>query len=573
MKIRNKLLLAFSLYLFFATAFGFFAYRELGTITKSLKYVETADDIGYTLLEVRRFEKNYYLFRNDRNFRELIDQLTKLKSMIDAMHNEFIKELGERNYALMKKTINEYDSTIQEVSEIFTEQHRHIISLSDYAERIEQELPGNNLTVFHKLRGHERDFLFSRDAEAYARFRETAMLLSLAESRSLQRYVLIAERLSVLFEREESLTESLRSKAREIQSFTKSLSHTEREKIAKVLDNSLKLLLISFILIIVLGSIVNMRVAADISNPLRELQEAAKNIASEIELEPSSIEGKDEIASLQIAFSDMEIRLHETLNSLDLAIKNLHEKQRQLVETEKLASLGTLSAGVAHEINNPLAIINEKAGLMQDMIELSGDFPQKDRFMAIISAIQHSVDRCRTITHRLLGFARGMDANIELFDLHSAIEDVLGFVSQELALKGVYVQRCFSDSPLSIESDRTQLEQILLNIIKNAIDAMHGGGSIAIGTETNENQMAVITISDTGAGILPERINRIFEPFFTTKDKGKGTGLGLSITYGIVKRLGGEISVTSELGIGTTFTVMIPLKPKAALMQQIKEGG
>ncbi len=227
--------------------------------------------------------------------------------------------------------------------------------------------------------------------------------------------------------------------------------------------------------------------------------------------------------------------------------------------SNKMASIGRLAAGVAHEVNNPLAIINEKAGLAKDLIALSDGFPQKQKFLGLVDSILASVERCSTITHRLLGFAKRMDLQIEKIDLELLIREVLSFVEKEASYRNISINVAVADKLPSIESDRGQLQQVFLNIINNAIEELEGGGSIDISLNTASDNMVAVTISDNGRGISPEVMQHIFEPFFTTK-KEYGTGLGLSITYGIVDKLGGHIGVESRVGQGTSFTVTLPLK-------------
>ncbi|MBF0505493.1 MAG: ATP-binding protein [Nitrospirae bacterium] len=243
------------------------------------------------------------------------------------------------------------------------------------------------------------------------------------------------------------------------------------------------------------------------------------------------------------------------------------KREEAIVETEhtgKLASIGRLAAGVAHEINNPLAIINEKAGLMKDILQMSGDFPNKDNFLAQIKAISDSLNRCRTITHRLLGFARRMDVTPIETDINETITEVLGFVEREMLYRNIRLEMNLGDKIPLVLSDKGQLQQVFLNIINNAIDAVNDGGLISIGTELKDQDTVRVTIKDDGAGIPREALKHIFEPFYTTKEKGKGTGLGLSISYGIVTRLGGTIAVETETGKGTSFSIEIPVNKKIA---------
>ncbi len=253
-------------------------------------------------------------------------------------------------------------------------------------------------------------------------------------------------------------------------------------------------------------------------------------------------------------------------------------RDAMLSETEhndKLASIGRLAAGVAHEINNPLAIIGEKAGLMQDLIEVDRDFRYREKFIDQLSSLQNAVGRARTITHRLLGFARRMETSLTLIHLNDIIREVFGFLEKEAAYNNIHIILQLQKELPVIQADHGQLQQVLLNVINNAIDAIHNAmvvtddiieeinneGEILITSQCEDNKTVMIAISDTGPGMSAETIKNIFEPFFTTKGNAekKGTGLGLSISYGIVQKLGGKIEVNSEIGVGTTFIITFPV--------------
>ena len=242
-------------------------------------------------------------------------------------------------------------------------------------------------------------------------------------------------------------------------------------------------------------------------------------------------------------------------------IRESEEKRHNLLaeaeHSNKLASIGRLAAGVAHEINNPLAIINQKSGLIGDFLEITPSFEYKEKIVKSLVVINDSVLRCKNITHRLLGFARRMDAVIEEIDLNRLINDVILFLENESLHNRIKIRTTLESGLSPIQSDRTQLQQIFLNIINNAIDAIVHDGVIEISSATL-NDGVEIKVKDNGPGMTPEIVEHIFEPFFTTKELGKGTGLGLSITYGLINKLGGTISVDSAVGHGTVFTIHIP---------------
>ena len=232
----------------------------------------------------------------------------------------------------------------------------------------------------------------------------------------------------------------------------------------------------------------------------------------------------------------------------------LHEAEY----TNKMASIGRLGAGVAHEINNPLAIINEKAGLLKDLISFADDFPNKQRLVGFADSIIKSVERCSTITHRLLGFAKHMDVQTETVDLENLIHEVLEFLEKEASYRNLSVTVNATENLPLIKSDRGQLQQVFLNIINNAFAAVEDEGRIDINLSKAQDQIVNVAVTDDGCGMPEEYLEQIFEPFFTTKGQF-GTGLGLSITYGIVQKLGGRIAVDSRAGQGTTFTVSLPI--------------
>jgi two-component system, NtrC family, sensor kinase len=245
----------------------------------------------------------------------------------------------------------------------------------------------------------------------------------------------------------------------------------------------------------------------------------------------------------------------------------------QLLQTGKLAAIGELAAGVAHEINNPLAIISTERQILTDQYNRShiDDAPFKAQFSDSMDQIAVQTKRCKRITHNLLRFSRRTHSMIETVELNLFILEVVELMEREAKSNGIKFITELDDQLPKIQSDTSQLQQVFLNLITNAIDAHDGKpyGVIRI-TSTYDEAGAGITIriADTGWGISPENLQRIFDPFFTTKPVGKGTGLGLSICFSIIQSLGGQISVQSELGEGTEFVIFLPLVTTAAESEQ-----
>jgi two-component system NtrC family sensor kinase len=235
---------------------------------------------------------------------------------------------------------------------------------------------------------------------------------------------------------------------------------------------------------------------------------------------------------------------------------------QQVIETGKLASVGELAAGIAHEINNPVAIMVEEAGWLQDLMEDGAFESQADieEFERALNQIRVQGRRCKEITHKLLSFARKTDSRIEDFEIGPLIEEVVALSAQRAKYSNVALTTHLEPKLPAISASHSELQQVFLNLINNALDAMDKTGGKLEVSARHEQDNIVINVSDDGPGIPKANLARIFDPFFTTKPVGSGTGLGLSICYGIIHKIGGEISVKSAVDVGTTFTIRIPVK-------------
>ncbi|OGP57537.1 MAG: hypothetical protein A2V65_04345 [Deltaproteobacteria bacterium RBG_13_49_15] len=251
------------------------------------------------------------------------------------------------------------------------------------------------------------------------------------------------------------------------------------------------------------------------------------------------------------------------VNRIQLADERRLAYIQQVEYANKMASIGRMAAGISHEINNPLAIINEKAGLIKDLFEIKKQYAGDPKLQGMVDVILAAVKRASKITRLLLAFARNTESGKESVDVKLMIKEVLSFIEKEAEINAIKIEIKAPDSPAVIQSDKGKLQQIFLNIINNALDAIEKEGHLVVEISGIHKDGVNVSITDDGVGIKKEDLKHIFEPFFSTKKGRGGTGLGLAITYNLIQELGGTISVESEEEKGSIFSIRLPVELKS----------
>lgn len=330
--------------------------------------------------------------------------------------------------------------------------------------------------------------------------------------------------------------------------------------------------LVSAFGILLLATTVGLFVRGHVIGPLREIVAATERISQGDLSHAVEMRRTDEIGLLAASFNGMTTSLQQARSDLQALNESLERQveerttalksaQAQLVQSEKMSSLGKLAASVAHEINNPLAGILTYAKLLVRLHE-EGELTEKARESCArnLRLVQRETERCSAIVRNLLDFARQRPPSLKDIDVSAVVEEALSLLSHRLRMQDVTLQKDLPPMPL-VKADFGQLRQSFVNIALNACEALNKGGTLTV-TSRAVGNMVEVAIADTGPGIAPEHLSHILDPFFTTKEKG--TGLGLSVVYGLIDRHGGTLDIKSQVGQGTTVIVRLPVATPSA---------
>jgi two-component system NtrC family sensor kinase len=496
--IRQKISFGYYSIVAAVVILSLFTFTELRFLENKIETGDVITEFFDVTLEVRRFEKNYFLYEQESDYRENMQYVDKGLELIRSNVQDFSSIARPERIVILGKDLKEYRSLMKRYAEL---SRREVLEYGD----------------------------------------------------SKRRQKMILER-------------DIRQKGKRIVTVAEDISKTERQHLQNILSSSQKILIYSIIflslVVIVAGQIMSRRIV----RPLKLLEKSMQAIADG-KFETIHIESKDrEILSLTNAFTKM--------------LKELELRQRHLIQSEKLASLGTLLSGVAHELNNPLSNISSSCQILMEEI----DEPDMKFKNELLHQIDEQTDRARNIVRSLLDFSREKEFKKEALPLKSLFDETIRFVKGQVPTKVEIVMNIPDD--ITIYADKQRIQQAFLNLIKNAIEAISEEGFIFISAHTHfavdktepeereiynflkyhgkctiEENTVDIKIRDTGSGIPKDLLPRVFDPFFSTKDVGRGSGLGLFIVYEIIEEHNGCIAVDSKSGEGTVFLIRLPMKP------------
>lgn len=477
LNIRQKVIVGFTASMLGIGLIGALSYRYLHAIELKQRVVVIADDLRDTILEMRRYEKNYLLYGSAEDLKE-----------------------NQQYYHLAVEVLGKITPEVR------------------------------NLQVSSQLE------MFRQQLLAYAAIIERLPAHGHAADRPTQ------VRSSSLEEQEEQL----RAIGKRLVEQSQQLVAFERQRILEIIRSLKTQLLTSLGLFLAFGGFLIILISRKIIRPLRVIEATTGRIAQGDFRPLPVLDTRDETQQVVEAFNRM--------------VAELEKRQDQLVQSKKMSSLGILTAGIAHQLNNPLNNISTSCQIILEELD-QGD---KEFFRKMLVNVEQEVNRSRDIVKGLLEFSRVRDFAIKAIPLEDVVQRSVKLISSQVP-PGIDI---VAEVPwdLVVQIDPQRMQEVFLNLLMNAIQAIkEPPGEIRIGARVDQaSQQAVITVEDTGVGIPAKELDRIFDPFFSTKEVGLGTGLGLSIVYGIIEKHRGSIGVESKVGEGTRFVIRLPLPPPAS---------
>ena len=497
--IRQKMRYGYFAIVVMIVGLSAFTLIELNYLEKKIMVGEAISEFFDATLEIRRFEKNYFLYEQRSDFDENSQYVHRAGELLDANMKGFTVLASPEQVGRLRDALQKYRDLMEQYEQLIRRQKKGS--------------PESDPALKIRLAG------------------------------------------------------SIRKTGKDIITVAEHLSRTERRMLQQLLVNSQRILIISIITLITLVLIIGRVLSQVVVKPLKLMERSMETIA-EGKFENIRIDSRDrEVLSLARAFNKM--------------LRELELRQRHLVQSEKLASLGTLLSGVAHELNNPLSNISSSGQILAEEMH-AGQPPDPAFARELVDQINDQTDRARNIVRSLLEFSRDKDFKKQRLPLRGLLEETLRFIKGQVPA-GVAI-RVEVPEDLEIIADKQRIQQVFLNLLKNAAEAITQEGTVTVtarkhraidkagddtsifnylkyhGKCTLEDDTVDIEIRDTGAGIPQEIIAKVFDPFFTTKDVGKGSGLGLFIVHEIIEEHDGCLAVDSEPGKGTTFIIRLPFK-------------
>lgn len=466
MTIRAQIMIAFIVTFAFMAGILAVNYEYIHRLSRSMQLFEVAGELNSTLLEMRRYEKNYFLYGQEFNYEENVTYTNRMAMILQREKTALVEAVGRENYAQALKYVEEYSAKMTQLRETSCD-------------------VGDCAPLQTQIRGIGHNLLLLAD---------------------------------------EFLT-------------------TERRAIDRLLQQMKPLPLIGLLMLVVLSGFILFFIGERVIRPLARITRESEAVA----------QGAFERIT---PYGDAKNEIHHLVSAINRMMEELEKRQEQLIQSCKIASIGTLTAGIAHEINNP---VNNISLILESLVE-DGDNMDNEERRRLYQEAMDQADRTNEIVKNLLEFSRASHPRLEDVDPAEVVERTGRLLRNEMELRKIRFTKEIQPELPKIRMDKDGLQQVLLNLFMNAIQAMESEGELKaeVGLADTPNEIR-IDVVDNGPGIPPEITEQIFDPFFTTKKEGVGTGLGLSVSYSIIEKNGGRIELESQPGQGARFSIFLPL--------------
>ena len=463
--IRGQVVIAFSVCFVFIALLIAINYGNLYRLSSSMQFFEISEELNSTILEMRRYEKNFFLFHSDADIEENISYTNRLNLILNREEENLVKSIGKSNYDQFLKYVRDYSSLMEGL----------------------RGSPGKNMEWL----------------ESQTRIRRSGQDLLV---------------------------------------FADQLVHNERRAINQLLQQMGSFPMINLVILIILLVFVIFFIGEKMVRPLARITRESEAIAQGV------------FHGMISPFGNPKNEIYRLIAALNQMMSELESRQEQLVQSRKIAAVGTLTSGIAHEINNP---INNLSLTLESLIENHETMEPAERMQLYQEALDQ-VERASDTVKNLLEFSRANHPRLEDVSLNEVVDKTARLFSNEFKIHKVRFSKEIRGALPALRLDKGGLQQVLVNLFLNGIQAMPQGGELRVVLERVKNEVKV-DVADTGEGIPPENLEKIFDPFFTTKKEGEGTGLGLSVSYSIIKKHGGRMQVQNNAGVGTTFSIFLPV--------------
>jgi two-component system NtrC family sensor kinase len=463
-KIEHKIIFSYVINIAFIVLIGIFSLNDMNLVLTKLNFVEIADDLNASFLEMRLSEKNFFLYKDWTALNDINDKISGALESIEVTKDDIVRAIGEYKLKELK------------------------IYLTRYAKAIEE------------MRSHSADDVQSES--------------------------------------------KLRAEGQKLREFFNTITMLERKNVNAIILRSKKILFVSFLVILFLSAFSGHLISRKIVNSMRKIEGLAVSISEGSFKKIEDVKSNDEIGSV--------------IKAINFMSEELKNREEEIIQSKKLASLGVLTAGVAHELRNPL---NNISMVAQNFLEMY-DSLNKEQRLKLMGSVEEETKRIEEIVRNLLDFAKPKAADLKETDINSTVQKSVKLMRNTLDISNIELNLSLDSSVPHVFIDEPQIQQVLVNLILNAVQAMSPQGKLFLKTRAGGGAgTVIIEVRDTGKGIPPEFLSHIFDPFFSTKGV-EGTGLGMSISYGIIKNYKGNIKVESTVNVGTTFTIELPAYKK-----------